>query len=92
MTKKSISPTMKVLKSNGFVRITYRKGYDHVRDRVMYYPSEGDFSYMKGDGRTYFNLEMRSNEMMEKIEKVLIDNNIKFERERFGNGILKVFY
>ena len=58
-TKKSISPTMKLLKNAGFVRITFERRWSYRDDKFMWFEkNKGDFSYMKGT-KDYYILEIR---------------------------------
>tara|TARA_R110002126_G_scaffold34267_2_gene106258 strand:+ start:227 stop:505 length:279 start_codon:yes stop_codon:yes gene_type:complete len=85
--KKSISPTMKVLKKNGFVRITYRRYFDNKYDKFMYTENnKGHFSVVLGGYRNHFTLEVRYTEDFDAIKECLTENGIEFE-SNFGSLI-----
>ena len=88
-TKKSISPTMKLLKRGGFIRITYRRSYSYRERRFVEVASnKGHFSYMKGT-RDYFTLECMEIEPVEDIFNYLNENGVKVEKDL---GFLRVYY
>ena len=75
--KKTISPTIKLLKENGLNRITFRRYFDRRSDKFMYCEdNKGHFSVTRG--RKDFTLEVRYIQDFERIQEVLTENGIEF--------------
>jgi hypothetical protein len=76
---KTISPTMKLLKENGLIRVTFERYFDGRSDKFMYQEAnKGHFTVSTGRGMKYFTLEVRYKENFEKIQEVLTKNGVEF--------------
>lgn len=84
-SKKTISPTMKLLKENDLIRITFVRSWSNKQDKFLWFEkNKGHFTVSRSND--YFTLEVRYPEDYIKIKTVLSDNGVEFE-ENFGTLI-----